>query len=474
VAIPPAVSGADRGKCFVDLDEDVTVKDVKHSIAEGFDSMELSKRYTTITMGPSQGRHSSLALARLMSEETGLDLGTVGQTTARPPWTPVPMGILAGRPIDPAKRSSIHGRHRELGATVMWAGDWRRAYDYGDPEGETLNVHENAGLIDVSTLGKLLVKGPDAGAFLDRLYPNRLSNLKPGRIRYGVITSDAGRIVDDGTICRLDDDGFYVTTTSSGAGAVEEWFSWWLADWRMDVQMTDLTQALSAVNLAGPNARAIMGAVTDLDCSAEAFAYLDAKQAAIAGVPCLIMRIGFVGEVGYEIHCPAAHGEHLWDAILEAGAEHGIRPFGLEPQRILRLQKMHILVGQDTDSEATPYSAAMPWIVKLDKEEDFIGRWALEHYGEQPAETALVGFTLPDGNVPTEGAAVLAGNGEAAGRVTSSRFSPQLGKVIGMAWVPAALASDGEHITISDGEWRYEATVQTRPFYDPDGEVLRS
>jgi sarcosine oxidase subunit alpha len=474
VAVPPAVSGDDRGKCFVDLDEDVTVKDVRYSIAEGFDSMELSKRYTTITMGPSQGRQSSLALARLMGDETGLDLGTVGQTTARPPWTPVPMGILAGRPIDPAKRSSIHGRHRELGATVMWAGDWRRAYDYGDPQGETLNVHENAGLIDVSTLGKLLVKGPDAGAFLDRLYPNRLSNLKPGRIRYGVITSDAGRIVDDGTICRLDDDGFYVTTTSSGAGAVEEWFAWWLADWRMDVRMTDLTQALSAVNLAGPKARTIMGALTDLDCSAEAFTYLDAKQAQIAGVPCLIMRIGFVGEVGYEIHCPAAHGEHLWDSILEAGAEHGIRPFGLEPQRILRLQKMHILVGQDTDSEATPYSAAMPWIVKLDKEEDFIGRWALEHYGEEPAETALVGFTLPDGHVPTEGAAVLAGNGDAAGRVTSSRFSPQLGKVIGMAWVPAALASDGQQITISDGDWRYDATVQTRPFYDPDGEVLRS
>jgi glycine cleavage system aminomethyltransferase T len=135
---------------------------------------------------------------------------------------------------------------------------------------------------------------------------------------------------------------------------------------------------------------------------------------------------------------------------------------------------MHILVGQDTDSEATPYSAAMPWIVKLDKEEDFIGRWALEHYGEQPAETALVGFTLPDGHVPTEGAAVLAGNGDAAGRVTSSRFSPQLGKVIGMAWVPAALASDGEQITISDGDWRYDATVQTKPFYDPEGEVLRS
>jgi sarcosine oxidase subunit alpha len=473
-AVPPAVSGGDRGKCFVDLDEDVTVKDVRYAIAEGYDSMELSKRYTTVTMGPSQGRFSSLAMARLMAEETGLDLGTVGQTTARPPWVPVPMGILAGRPIEPAKRSSIHGRHRDLGATVKWAGDWRRAYDYGDPAAEALAVHESAGLIDVSTLGKLVVRGPDAGAFLDRLYPNRLSNLAPGRIRYGVMTSDSGRITDDGTICRLDDETFYVTTTSSGAGAVEEWFGWWLADWKMRVHMTDLTQGLAAVNLAGPRAREIMESLTELDCSAEGFEYLDAKRAPIAGVPCLIMRIGFVGEVGYEIHFPAAHGEYLWDALLEAGAQHGVRPFGLEPQRILRLQKMHILVGQDTDSESTPYDAAMPWIVKLDKEGDFIGRWALEHRAEQDPESRLVGFTMSDGHVPTEGAAILAADGTAAGRVTSSRFSPQLQQVIGMAWVPAGLAADGASITISDNRTTYTADVVTRPFYDPDGEVLRS
>jgi sarcosine oxidase subunit alpha len=384
------------------------------------------------------------------------------------------MGVLAGRPFEPAKRSSIHGRHRELGATVKWAGDWRRAYDYGDPQGEALNVHEHAGVIDVSTLGKLLVRGPDAGAFLDRLYPNRLSNLKPGRIRYGVMTSDSGRITDDGTICRLDEESFYVTTTSSGAGAVEEWFGWWLADWRMGVHLTDVTQALSAVNLAGPRAREIMESLTDLDCSAEAFGYLDAKRAAVAGVPCLIMRIGFVGEVGYEIHFPAAHGEHLWDALLEAGREHGVRPFGLEPQRILRLQKLHVIVGQDTDSESTPYGAAMPWIVKLDKEADFIGRWALEHHAERPGETALVGFTMADGHVPTEGAAVLAPDGTAAGRVTSSRWSPQLRQVIGMAWVPAALATDGAELTLSDGGRRLRAEVVTRPFYDPEGEVLRS
>jgi sarcosine oxidase, subunit alpha len=381
--------------------------------------------------------------------------------------------VLAGRPFEPAKRSAIHGHHRELGATVQWAGDWRRAYDYGDPEGEALAVQRAAGAIDVSTLGKMIVRGPEAGAFLDRLYPNRLSNLKPERIRYGVIATDAGRIVDDGTVCRIDDETFYVTTTSSGAGAMEEWFSWWLAAWEMDVHLTDVTQALSAVNLAGPRAREVMGRVCELDCSNEAFAYLDGRQALVAGVPSLILRIGFVGEVGYEIHCAAAHGERLWDALLDAGRDAGVRPFGLEPQRILRLQKMHILVGQDTDSESTPFGAAMPWIVKLDKEEDFIGRWALERFAASPPETALVGFTMADGHVPTEGAAVVQ-DGRVAGQVTSSRFSPHLRRVIGMAWVPARLAADGEAIEISDEGERYRAEVRTKPFYDPDGEVLRS
>ncbi len=473
-AIPPPVSGATRGKCFACFCEDVTAKDIHLSVEEGYDSIELSKRYTTVTMGPCQGRMCQLSSIRLMAKETGQDLGQVGTTTARPPWISVPMGALAGRPIEPAKRSAIHGRHRELNANIKWAGDWRRAYDYGDPQQEALAVHQAAGLIDVSTLGKLLVRGAEAGEFLDRLYPNRFSDLKPGRIRYGVISSDAGRIVDDGTICRVDEDTFYVTTTSSGAGAVEEWFSWWLADWRMDVRLTDLTQGLSAVNLAGPNARQILGSLTDLDCSPEAFKYLDAKHAKVAGVSCLILRIGFVGEVGYEIHFPAAYGEHVWDALMDAGRDHGITPFGLEPQRILRLQKMHILVGQDTDSESTPFGAAMSWIVKLDKSQDFIGKWALEHYSHEEPATRLVGFTLADGYVPTEGSVIVDAVGEPAGQVTSARFSPVLDRVIGMAWVPSPLARDGARVTISDQGRMMHAHIQTRPFYDPDGEVLRS
>ncbi len=473
-AVPPAEVPHAAGKSFACFCEDVTAKDIHRGIKEGYDSIELCKRFTTVTMGPCQGRLCQLPSVRLMAADTGQSLEQVGTTTARPPWSTVPLGALAGRPFEPAKRSSIHGRHRELGATVRWAGDWRRPYDYGDPEAEALAVHRSAGLIDVSTLGKLLVRGPEAGEFLDRLYPNRHSNLKPGRVRYGVLTSDAGRIMDDGTVTRIDEKSFYVTTTSSGAGAVEQWLSWWLADWEMDVHLADVTQAVSAVNLAGPRSREILTRLTDLDCSPEAFAYLDARHAHVAGVPCLLLRIGFVGELGYEIHFPAAYGEDVWDAILEAGAPEAITPFGLEPQRVLRLQKQHIIVGQDTDSESTPYGAAMPWAVKLDKEQAFIGKWALAHAAEHPASTALVGFTLENGHVPTEGAVVLDALGHAAGQVTSARSSRQLARVIGMAWVPAELAQAGSTITILDEGARISASVVTEPFHDPAGELLRS
>jgi sarcosine oxidase, subunit alpha len=474
-AEPPPVAGTGRGKCFACLCGDVTAKDVRTSIEEGYDSIELSKRYLTVTMGPCQGRMCQLPAARLIAGGTGQELESVGTTTARPPWSSVPLGALAGRPIEPAKRSVLHAHHRELGGNVMWAGDWRRAYDYGDPDAEVRAVQEAAGLIDVSTLGKLIVSGPDAGEFLDRLYPNRHGNLKPGRIRYGVLVSDAGRIIDDGTICRLDEDSFYVTTTSTGAEAIEAWFAWWLADWSdLRVTLTDVTQALCAVNLAGPRAREIMGRLTTLDCSNEAFSYLDGKRARVGGVPCLLLRIGFVGELGYEIHYPVAHGQHVWDTIMEAGREHGIRAFGLEPQRVLRLHKMHILVGQDTDSESDPVASAMPWIVKLDKEQDFIGRWALEEFSEHDPTLRLVGFELENGAVPHEGAAVLAGGDGALGRVTSSRFSRVAGHAIGLAWVPRDQAEDGAAIEISDRGKRMAATVTTKPFYDPDGERLRS
>jgi sarcosine oxidase, subunit alpha len=462
-----------QGKCFVCICEDVTDKDVKRAISEGFDSIELAKRYTTVTMGPCQGRLCHLPSIRVYARENETDAETIGTTTARPPWGPVSLGVLAGRPHEPAQRTSIHHRHKELGARMMWTGTWRRPYSYGDPETEAQAVHGAVGLIDVSTLGKLLVIGPDAAEFLERLYPNRFADMKVGRIRYAVLGTDAGRIMDDGTIARLSEDTYYVTTTSTGAGAVVEWFEWWNAVWGMDVEIADMTGALGAVNVAGPRARELMQRLTDLDVSNEGVAYLDARQGPVAGVPCLVLRIGFVGELGYELHFASPYGEYVWDTILERGDDLGIRPFGLEPQRILRLEKMHILIGQDTDSESNALEANMPWIVKFDKD-DFVGKWALEHVRARGNREQLVGFEMENGRVPPEGGQVVVEERWPVGRITSARWSPELRKVIGMAWVPAELARDGAHFFVTIDGGFDKAFVRLSPFFDPDGERLRS
>jgi sarcosine oxidase subunit alpha len=473
-AVPAATynGAAGKGKCFVCICEDVTDKDVKRAIAEGFDSIELAKRYTTVTMGPCQGKLCHLPSIRLYARETETDEASIGTTTARPPWAPVSLGLLAGRPHEPGKRTSMHHRHKDLGAKIMWTGSWRRPHSYGDPQAEAKNVHENIGVIDVSTLGKLLVRGPEAGAFLDRLYPNRFSDLKAGRIRYGVLQTDSGRIMDDGTITRLDDDTFYVTTTSTGVGAVLQWFGWWNAVWRMDAEIVDVTGALAAVNVAGPKARELMERLTDLDVSNEGIKYLDAVQGHVAGVPCLTLRIGFVGELGYEIHFPTTYGEYFLDTLLEHGADLGIRPFGLEPQRVLRLEKMHILVGQDTDSESNILEASMGWLAKWDKE-DFVGRWSLEYVQQRDVRENLVGFVVDDGIVPAEGTQIVQ-EGKSIGRVTSSRWSPELGQAIGMGWVPPGLAHEGARIAIKVDGKLAAASVRLRSFFDPDGEHLKS
>jgi sarcosine oxidase subunit alpha len=455
-------------KCFVCLCEDVTDKDVSRAIREGFDSLELAKRYTTVTMGPCQGKLCHLASIRLYAQKTKSGPAAIGTTTARPPWTPVELAVLAGRHHEPAKRTALHFRHEEAGAQMMWAGQWRRPHSYGDVAAEVRAVHESLGVIDVSTLGKLIVEGADAATFLERLYPNRFADLRVGRIRYGVLTTDGGRIIDDGTVARLGDDLFYVTTTSSGSDSVLEWFEWWNAVWGLDVEIVNVTGSLGALNLAGPRAREALAGLTAADVSNEALGYLDARELDVAGVPALVLRIGFVGELGYELHFPSTASEHLWDRIVAGGAV----PFGLEPQRVLRLEKQHVIVGQDTDSESNLLSAGMSWLPKLDKD-DFVGKWAVELVQERGVRERLVGFTVPSGRLPAEGAQVVV-DGRPAGRVTSARVSERVGTVVGLAWVAPGRAEDGTPFEISSAAGPIEARVVLAPFYDPDGERLRS
>jgi sarcosine oxidase subunit alpha len=460
-------------KQFVCLCEDVTVKDIRQAIAEGFDHLEPLKRYTTVTMGPCQGKMCHRASVDLCAALTGRSMDETGTTTARPPTQPVALGALAAGLEEPVKRTPMHARHVALGARLMDMGAWKRPLVYTAVEEECRAVHEAVGLIDVSTLGKLAVQGSEAAAFLDWLHPNRFSDLAPGRVRYRILLDDAGIVLDDGTVARLGEDRFLVTTTTGGVEGIEQWLEWWLAGTGRCAHVSNVTGALAAVNVAGPRARELLAPLTDVDLSREAFPYLGAREGHVAGVPSVLLRIGFVGELGYEIHVPANYGPYLWDALMEAGGPLGVRPFGVEAQRVLRLEKQHAIVGHDTDALTNPLEADLAWMVKLDKP-DFVGRAALGLARGREPRQRLVGFTVDGpGDLPAEGAAIVSG-GKPIGRVTSAKWSAWLGRGIGLAWVPPELAHDGATLEVRVDGGSRPARVATKPFYDPDGARLRT
>jgi len=464
-------SAASGKRTFVCPCEDVTVGDLRRAVDEGFDDIEIAKRYTTVTMGPCQGRLCHLHAVRTLARATGQGEAALGATTARPPWTPTPLGALGGRPHVPGKRTSLHDRHKRAGAEYVWTGNWRRPQDYGDAAAEIRAVHERAGLMDVSTLGKLFVQGPDAAALLDGVFPNRLGTLAVGRVRYVVLNTDSGRIVDDGTVARLGGDAYLVTTSSGGIDQVYEAFLLWREERGLAAEVVNASGALAAVALSGPRARDILQRLCDLDISSEGLEYLCVRQGAVAGAPALVMRIGFLGELGFEVHYPSAAAEHVWDAIVDAGGADGLVPVGVEALKVLRLEKGHIIVGIDTDSESTMLESGIDRMIAWDKG-DFVGRDALARMRDRGADRRLVGFVSDE--LPREGVAVLV-DGEVGGRVTSARRSEDAGRVIGLAYVPAALAADGARFAFDAGEGRRAgATVHLDPFVDPQGERLRA
>jgi sarcosine oxidase subunit alpha len=374
----------------------------------------------------------------------------------------------------------MHYAHNESGAVWMDMGEWKRPryYKTGSCESERACVEEEyravrewAGIIDVSTLGKLDVKGRDSARLLDKVYTNRFSDLKPGRVRYSVLCDEAGIVLDDGTVSRLAEDHYFITTTTGNLDFVQQWLEWWLVGTGWDVHITNLTGGRAAVNLAGPHARDVLQPLASCDLSTKAFPYMACREAKVADVPALLMRIGFVGETGWEIHFPAEYGDYLWKKLLEAGRNLNIRPFGVEAQRLLRLEKRHVIVGVDTDALSSPFEAGMAWVAKLDKP-DFIGRRALARLAETAPQQNLVGFIMNEDAVPQDGAAILV-NGVLAGRVTSSRYSPHCGKAIGLAWVASASAKEAAQIDIRVNGGTARGRIVPDAFYDPAGERLR-
>lgn len=458
-----------QGKQFVCQCEDVTRKDVTHAVMEGFNEMELLKRYTTASMGPCQGRMCSMALAACCAEETDQTLAETGTTTSRPPVQPVSLSVLAGPHHHPIKLTPMHHQHIQAGASQMDMGEWKRPFSYSLPVTEWRSVREKAGLIDLSTLGKLDVRGKDAPQLLDMVYTHIFSTLKVGRIRYGVICGDDGIILDDGTVSRLAEDHYYITTTSANIEFVESWIEWWANINDLCAHVTNVTGDFAAVNLAGPKARQILQKVTEIDISSDNFRYMQYAEGTLAGIPARLLRIGFVGETGWEIHVPWSYGQYLWEVLMEVGAEFGIAPFGVEAQRILRLEKKHLIVGQDTDALSNPLEADMQWVVKFSKE-DFVGKSLLTQVRDQGLRQKLVGFICD--RLVQEGSAVVV-NQKPVGRISSARMSPLRNQCVGLAWIPSEISSDGTQITILHEGRMIPAQVYQSPFYDPKGKRLR-
>ena len=313
-----------NGKRFVDRDEDVTTKDIETAIAEGYSSVELLKRYSTVGMGPSQGRWANSNTIHLTARQNGWSVPETGTTTSRPPTRPVEMGVLAGQMMEPVKYTPIHDWHIQHGAKMMVAGLWMRPEHYGDPAAEVKAVRERVGIIDISTLGKLKFTGPGVPEMLNKLYINKWMKLKEGRVRYGVMCNSEGVIMDDGVTARVGPQEWYTTTTSGGAGSVYEWIQWWRqSGWGDGVTVTNVTEGRAAFNVAGPEARATLSKLLAADATdvlnKENFKYMDVRDVSLAGVDCRLMFIGFTGELSYEVHCPAGYAQYLWDTILEAG-----------------------------------------------------------------------------------------------------------------------------------------------------------
>ena len=465
---------------MVDYSEDVTSKDMVDAAVEGYDSVELLKRYTTATMGPSQGKLETVNTVAVLAEACGETIAEVGTTVWRPPYAPITLGALAGRGFEPVRVSSIQPWHEANGATFMPAGQWIRPDHYGDPAGEVLNTRRNVGIMDVTPLGKLDLRGPDVPKLLNHLYTNKWMKMAVGSVRYGVMCAEDGVVLDDGITARLGDQHYLMTTTSAGAATVWEWAENWLQtehpEWK--VHVTPVTSGFTSINVAGPRSRTLMSRVVEgVDLDPESFPYMQVRTGTIAGIPdCVMWRIGFTGELSFEMHVPAGHGLHVWEALLDAGQDLGIRPFGVEGQRIMRLEKGHFIVGQDTDGLTKAPAAGLSRLIKLDKQ-DFAGKPELASALEDESAPVLVAIQPTDPlTVPDEASQIVVeGTDRIIGRITSSRMSPTLGRSICLGLVLPEVSDHGSELTVvlPDGRRIIARVMEHHAHFDPDGMRVR-
>jgi len=490
--MPRAAGYKKRARMWLDFQNDVKVSDVQLAAQEGYESVEHTKRYTTLGMATDQGKLSNINGLAILADALNETIPRVGTTTFRPPYTPISMGAIAGEAragiFQPLRRTPLHQWHEDHGAYMEPVGQWRRPYCYpraGESHAEAVTREIDAtrtslGLLDASTLGKIIVKGPDAPKFMDMLYTNVMSTLAPGKCRYGLMCSENGFLMDDGVVVRLDEETFLCHTTSGGAEHVhahmEDWLQceWW--DWK--VFTANVTEQWAQVAVVGPNARKVLDKLgADVDLSAEALPFMAMAEGKVGGFDARVFRISFSGELSYEIAVPASRGRAFWEALHAAGAEWNATAYGTEALHVMRAEKGFIMIGDETDGTIIPQDLGLGWAISK-KKADFIGKRAQERmHMTDPGRWKLVGLETLDGSVLPEGCyCVDSGtnaNGQAnvQGRVTSTYFSPTLRRGIAMGLVHKGPDRMGEVVafnTVAGG--RVQARIVSPVFFDPQGE----
>ncbi|MDO2933366.1 sarcosine oxidase subunit alpha family protein [Paeniglutamicibacter sulfureus] len=490
-----AGEGADYKSHFVDFQRDQTVADVLRSVGAGMRSVEHVKRYTSISTANDQGKTSGVNAIGVIAAALGTnDVAGIGTTAFRAPYTPVAFAALAGRErgelFDPARLTSIHPWHVARGALFEDVGQWKRPWYY-PLEGEDMDtavyreskaVRDSVGFMDASTLGKIEIRGKDAGEFLNRMYTNAFKKLKPGLARYGLMCKADGMIFDDGVTLRLDEDRFFMTTTTGGAAGVLDWLEEWLqTEWpELDVKCTSVTEQYSTVAVVGPKSRAVLAKVApELDLDNESFPFMAFKETVLAsGIEARICRISFSGELAYEINVPSWYGLKVWEDVAEAGEEFNITPYGTETMHVLRAEKGFIIVGQDTDGTVTPQDASMEWVVS--KVKDFVGKRSFDRVDNRredrkqlvtvlPADKSL---RLPEGTQLVNKGTELTQSVSPVpmqGFVTSSYLSPALGRSFGMAMISNGRARIGEELSAFVDGKLVDVVVGETVLFDSEG-----
>jgi sarcosine oxidase subunit alpha len=481
-----------KSKMFVDFQNDVTAKDIKTALSEGFRSIEHVKRYTTNGMATDQGKTSNVNALGIISELTGQDISHLGTTTFRLPYTPVTFGAMAGRFVkeffDVERKTPMHSWHVNNNALFEDVGQWKRSWYYpkkNETMDEAVNrevkaTRDSLGILDASTLGKIDLKGRDVSEFLNRIYTNAWSKLAVGKCRYGIMLGDDGMVIDDGVTTRLGDHHYLMTTTTGNAASVMSKLEDWLqTEWpELEVYLTSVTEQFGTISLNGPNSRKIVELLfPDQDFSSESFPHMSFKNLEIDKVSCRVMRISFTGEICYEINIPASYALSLWNKCIQLGKDFNITPYGTEAMHVLRAEKGYIIVGQETDGSVTPVDLDMNWIVSK-KKYDFIGKRALVRSDTVKEDRKqLVGILTVDPSIVLEEGSQLVEVETSlpmpmVGHITSSYYSPNLGRSIALALVKSGTKKKGVKLIVPTVNSSVEVEITNPVFIDPENERL--